>query len=52
MTAAGGNGITTTVMLSRPPESMANFTSSPAASSGRVRAAGMTMAASSAASGR
>ena len=48
----GGNGMMTTVMLSRPPESTANFARSAAASSGRVSAAGMTMAASSAASGR
>ena len=50
--AASGTGIRTTVMLSRPPWSTANFTRPAAAGSGSVCAAGITSAARSAASWR
>ena len=50
--AANGTGMRTTVMLSRPPLSTANFTRPAAAGSGSVCAAGITSAARSAASGR
>ena len=47
----GGKGIRATVMLSRPPASMANRTSALAEPSGSVCAAGMASPASPAASG-
>ena len=48
---SGGKGISATVMLSRPPASMANCTSALAEPSGSVCAAGMASPARPAASG-